>query len=338
MNFKGFFGDAHSIESYHQTMRRLEGLRREEDTQDGGPGPRAHVRLVAGPTGVERTRRDAGTAAAKGPVSPGTIRSIRNGIDRTGNLRRIPARRPWLVDDSLLSLQAARVSRAMAEAGPAPETVTVFIDDLRGGKEPTGDPDIPSSELSVLGHTGSSGSASGKPGPRVIAGAVALITIVGGGAALLMADLHRGTAAPHPGAVGPHTATAGLTPPPSAAKATTPVVSPSTVAPPQPAAVSPSQLGPASGSYSVSGGSINVTLAATAPCWIDVRTMANGPAVFTGLVAPGWQHSFAGSGGMWMRIGYPAGLKVSVNGQAVAVPSTSNPYDLSFVRASSSGR
>jgi len=78
-------------------------------------------------------------------------------------------------------------------------------------------------------------------------------------------------------------------------------------------------------------------VSAAAPCWIDVRTSANGPSLFTGVLTPGAQRDFVQSSGLWTRIGYPAGLRVTVDGSAVPLPATSNPYNLTFVQIPSPG-
>ena len=315
---KHFFGDAHSIESYQQAMKRLEELRHQDEAAGADAGSRAHVRLVPGARGAPGSTARNGTSARATGRIPKPARSPGNQTAKTA-AKELQAEIPRLVfvDDSLLQPPGEKARATGNRLPPSPETA----DDIATG-------------LSVVGGDKARGgpdrASTSRPSNRSLAGALAFTTLVGGGTALLLLALHHGGSTPRSTA-GTHATASNppvtaLTPP-----STAPPVSQTTR--PRGPLVSLAGSGTSSATYSVSGGPVSLSVSATAPCWIQVRTAASGPVVYTGLLGPSEQKTFPDSGTLWMRVGFPAGLHVAVDGTPVPLPASSNPYDLTFDQA-----
>jgi hypothetical protein len=71
-------------------------------------------------------------------------------------------------------------------------------------------------------------------------------------------------------------------------------------------------------------------LAATGTCWVELRSgSASGPILFEGDLGPGASHAFTNQSGIWLRVGYPAGVSLMLDGSPVKLPATGSPYDVS---------
>jgi hypothetical protein len=82
-------------------------------------------------------------------------------------------------------------------------------------------------------------------------------------------------------------------------------------------------------SYTVNAASVNIDLSAGRACWIELRDASrNGPLVYQGTLQPGATQAFHAVGSVWMRLGDPSGVTVTIDGSAVNLPAVSNPYDL----------
>ena len=218
----------------------------------------------------------------------------------------------------------------IAPSGPAPEVPRlVFVDDSLRSL-----PDEGVTECAALPDVGS-GSSSGTGGPkrsRVLAGGLALTLLIGGGTALLLLAVDHSRTSHRASGTTTGARPAGTARPAPGPRAPTPTTARTVAAPPtstQP--VTAQNVGSSSASYAVTAGQIDLTVTATANCWIQVQDPPGGPAIFTGLLTPAEQRSFAATGPVGMRIGFPAGLQVTVDGEAIPLPASSNPYDLSFV-------
>jgi hypothetical protein len=74
---------------------------------------------------------------------------------------------------------------------------------------------------------------------------------------------------------------------------------------------------------------IDLTVAASNRCWVELRSgSATGPLLFEGLLVAGSSHAFSNPSGVWLRLGYPPGVSVQVDGSRVNLPATGQPYDV----------
>ena len=82
--------------------------------------------------------------------------------------------------------------------------------------------------------------------------------------------------------------------------------------------------------YSMSSAAMDLSLVTQNRCWIELRSgSAAGPVVFEGILSSGEQKSFSDlAGGLWLRIGYPPGVVMHIDGSTVTVPSVPAPYDV----------
>lgn len=298
MNFKRFWGDAYSITSYRETMGRLQRLG-DKEPEDRPSAPPPHVRVVSLPPTdtAERYGRPV-TLPARGRQTSATIRQLRD--QRESN-------------------------RGPNDQAGAPRLV--FIDDSVA-------------DLSVVAEP--TGPSDQRPKLRTLAAALGLTALVGGGTALLLLELHHGAAATNrPAASVPRPAAAGTPQPSLPAGASPRLPGPAATTPP---ATSPppgsgptvlaSSIGPTSATYSVAGGTIDLEVTASAPCWIDVRPIPNGASIFTGTLTPGERRAFSGAGSLSIRVGFPNGLRVVANGTGIPLPADSQPYNLVFNQTS----
>jgi cytoskeletal protein RodZ len=112
--------------------------------------------------------------------------------------------------------------------------------------------------------------------------------------------------------------------PPSTTASTPPA--PTTTALPAPA-VTPVSTD-ASGAVYDSSGPVSVDLVATGRCWVDLRSgSATGPPLYQGVLSPGDHKVLTSPSGVWLRLGYPPGVQVHLDGAPVTLPGPS-PYDI----------
>jgi Domain of unknown function (DUF4115) len=156
-------------------------------------------------------------------------------------------------------------------------------------------------------------------GRGLLAGAVVLVIVAASGLGYALA--HRGGSSPGKASV-PTTA-------PQAAHRSNP--SPTTTvapAPPAPVVVPGAQTS-GSAAYTVSSGPVQLALAASSRCWIELRAgSAVGPVVFEGILTPGASRAFENAVGLWLRLGYPPGVVLAVDGRAVGLPASASPIDV----------
>jgi hypothetical protein len=89
--------------------------------------------------------------------------------------------------------------------------------------------------------------------------------------------------------------------------------------------------------YTVHSGPIAVSLTTAGRCWVELRSAsATGPLLFEGVLSPGAQKAFADLTGVWLRLGYPAGVTIHVNGASISIPANSSPFNITVEEAASS--
>jgi len=171
-------------------------------------------------------------------------------------------------------------------------------------------------------------SGGGRPRlPRILAGSRAVVAAVVIGAIVAVAGVGY-VLANHAGS-GPGTAvptTAPATNRSTAPPTTSPV--PATTAPAVPVVVAGAQSS-GTAAYTVSSGPVQLAVAASSRCWVELRAVsALGPVVFEGILGPGASRAFENAVGLWVRIGYPAGVVLAVDGRPVGLPASASPLDV----------
>ena len=84
--------------------------------------------------------------------------------------------------------------------------------------------------------------------------------------------------------------------------------------------------------YQVAGKVVSAVLSTSGSCWVEVRDgSANGPAVFEATLTSGSTKTFSAPGGLWLRLGAPRSVQLSLQGQSVALPAVGGPYDITVV-------
>jgi Domain of unknown function (DUF4115) len=178
--------------------------------------------------------------------------------------------------------------------------------------------------------------AGGRPRPgRILAGGRALVVGVVVVAMLAVSGLAYVLA--HHAGSGPARATPPTTLSPSAQKSSSSAST--TVAPaspPQPVVVPGAQTS-GSAAYTVSSGPVQLALAASTRCWVQLRAVsALGPVVFEGILGPGASRAFENAIGLWIRLGYPPGVVLAVDGRPVGLPASASPIDVTVNTATAS--
>jgi RodZ C-terminal domain len=116
-----------------------------------------------------------------------------------------------------------------------------------------------------------------------------------------------------------------------------PQVSSPTSAPTHPAApapLTPTSTGISQATYTVSAPTVVISLSATNSCWVELRSSsASGALLYQGVMTAGTARSFAAPG-LWMRIGYPEGVNLEIDGSAVSLPASGSPFNVTVVGAS----
>ena len=160
-----------------------------------------------------------------------------------------------------------------------------------------------------------------------LAAATAVVVVgVGGAAAGISLSGVRGDQKP------PAHSTAGLPLPSSGALPNAAKRIPTTTTVPAPTFVA-SASGDGLASYTVNSASVDLVLLASGRCWVELRAGSeSGPVIFSGILDPGDHRTFEEPAGVWLRLGYPNGVAVQINGSAVGLPATSSPLDVSVER------
>jgi hypothetical protein len=104
-----------------------------------------------------------------------------------------------------------------------------------------------------------------------------------------------------------------------------------------PTALTPVSSNSGSATYSVPSSSFALEVSATGPCWVEAKpSAASAQVVYEGVLDAGATHTFSASGSIWLRVGYPGHIQVSLNGVPVQVPAAgaSSPFNLTFAPTS----
>ena len=150
-----------------------------------------------------------------------------------------------------------------------------------------------------------------------LASAAAVLAVVAG------AFIVAGRTGHHPGGPAVHAA-AG----PVATTVPTSTVPPASATTAPAATLVPTQVSSMEASYTATSALVAVSIESANPCWIELRSGPTGPVTFEGILTAASTQSFQTSGGMWLRLGNPAGVKLTIDGSPVTLPSTANPFNV----------
>lgn len=88
--------------------------------------------------------------------------------------------------------------------------------------------------------------------------------------------------------------------------------------------------------YTVAATSVNVSLVVTHRCWVEVRNGSeNGPVTYERTLDPGVSQNFQANGGLWIRLGDPVGVTMSIDGAPVPLPHVAAPFNVAVSGSSS---
>ncbi len=91
---------------------------------------------------------------------------------------------------------------------------------------------------------------------------------------------------------------------------------------------------PTTATYTVDAASLEVAVVTSAPCWIELRDRsAVGAVIYEGTLQAGASQSFPYAGPMWMRLGDPSGVRLSIDGSPVTLPAAGSPFDVTVIPA-----
>ncbi len=97
------------------------------------------------------------------------------------------------------------------------------------------------------------------------------------------------------------------------------------------------QLSTGSGSatYQVSSSKLTLALMVTGPCWVEAKPSATSfTTLYQGVLQAGVAKTLKARGSIWVRLGDPGNVQVSLDGAAVHLPvSGATPFNLSFASA-----
>jgi hypothetical protein len=171
--------------------------------------------------------------------------------------------------------------------------------------------------------------------PRFLAGGWAMA--VGAVVVAVVAASSLGYVLSHRGGSNPARATVPTTAPPAGKKSgSSPTTTVAPAPPPQPVVVPGAQTS-GSAAYTVSSGPVQLALATSSRCWVELRAgSAIGPVVFEGVLDPGASRAFENAVGLWLRLGYPPGVVLAVDGRPVGLPTSASPIDVTVNSATAS--
>ena len=109
--------------------------------------------------------------------------------------------------------------------------------------------------------------------------------------------------------------------------------SPANTSVPAPPPASPLVVAGTTGSgraaYTVTSGPVQLAVVASSRCWVELRASSvDGPILFEGVLAPGVERAFANAVGLWLRLGYPPGVAIEVDGKHLGLPTSAAPLDV----------
>ena len=242
-----------------------------------------------------------------------------------------------ITDDSVAGIPDPE---PVAPAPAEPVRPNVVIDDLGGEDHPAVEP---AGSVDTFGsRSEEGGEATGRPTPRtpshgrarVVLAVAAGLLVVAGGAGVAVTELHpfSHTSSHQASSGAPGSAGAGGGPSGGPAPAAAPTTAPtaSTVPPALTATSSTST----DAIYTVTGGQLQLSLTASGPCWVELRSGSpTGPVVYEGTIQAGSSQDFSAGGGAWLRLGDPGGVQLRINGSPVQLPPVANPFNVTVSSA-----
>jgi hypothetical protein len=180
---------------------------------------------------------------------------------------------------------------------------------------------------SVATQVGSLAGARARRSRRIVVGASAVIALaVIAGVALAVSGGHGRRPEP------PRTGSAAFAPSTVRPKLSSPTTTLSLPAAPAP--LTPTSTGISQATYTVGAPTVVISLSATNTCWVELRaSSASGAVLYQGVMTAGMARSFAAPG-LWVRIGYPEGVNLEIDGSAVSLPASGSPFNVTVVGAS----
>lgn len=349
--------DIRSIESHRSSLDLLEHLAPGHGGPVGGVEPgSAHVRVVgsSGVSAVSAVRPMAwGRVDGRPPAARPSWHAPREDplpsrFERARQMAQHAALddapRIVITDDSVVGIPDPVVGIPDPEpafpAPPEPVRPNVVIDALSGEDHPAVDPADSINSLDNRSEEG--GGGTGRPTPmtpphgraRVVLALAAGLLVVAGGAGVAVTELHpfshTSSHQASSGTPGPSGAGGGRSggPAPAAAPTTTPTAS---SVPPALTATSSTST---DAIYTVTGGQLQLSLTASGPCWVELRSGSpTGPVVYEGTIQAGSSQDFSAGGGAWLRLGDPGGVQLRINGSPVQLPSVANPFNVTVSTA-----
>lgn len=281
--------DERSIQAHRSTLGVIEhAAGADEAPRRAGPAASVHVRIVGNPSG--RPPRPSEDIETL-PVYPSAGASGRPSFPRPRE----------------------RALQPPAVPVPAPQPMPPSREPVRGGA-----PRWSAGGVATLLRRGVPFLA--RPGaPRVLGALVAALAV----AAV------SGVALGYPGRPSPHRARpavvaggrSGRLPAAGAGAAPS-----TTLAPPAVVATSTNSTYAA---YTVNATSMDVTLSTSGACWVELRNgTASGPVVFEGILPAATTRRFHAVGSIWLRLGNPPRVSLTIDGSPVSLPGGGNPFDV----------
>ncbi|MGH9073648.1 MAG: RodZ domain-containing protein, partial [Acidimicrobiales bacterium] len=155
-----------------------------------------------------------------------------------------------------------------------------------------------------------------------VAGAATALVVTDGSGPPTLPSRPQPSAATPPAAGGSGTGSPGKAPSGSSSRAAT-----AHSAEP----VTPASADGAGASYRLATSSFTVVLKASGPCWVEEKAGASGQPLWTGTLTAGASRAFPATDSLWLRLGDPANVHVSLGGVPVRFPASgAHPLNLSF--------
>ncbi|MFN8036384.1 MAG: helix-turn-helix domain-containing protein [Acidimicrobiia bacterium] len=83
--------------------------------------------------------------------------------------------------------------------------------------------------------------------------------------------------------------------------------------------------------FAVGPAPVTLVLVAHGPCWVQVRNGAGGPVLFEGMLAEQQPRTFSSPGALWVRLGSPTNVALTVGGRPVGLAvAPGTPYDITL--------
>ena len=221
-------------------------------------------------------------------------------------------------------------------AGDERPADAVVIDDLDTGTEPSADPApappaVPARAARRRDRTRPAGTGRRRRRYGVALASAAGVVVVAAGAGAAVVELHPFGPSTSHHVASAHGRSSAAPAGPAGTPAPTVAPAPTTTVPP---ALTATSSTPTDALYTVAPGQLQVSLSASGPCWVELRTGSpSGPVMYEGIMQAGASQSFSAGGGVWLRLGDPGGVQLRINGSAVQLPNAANPFNVTVTTA-----